>query len=384
MIAADRALQRPLPARLLVIDATGRIMHAPRARWLDFLQRGDLVVANDAATLPASITGTHLRTGRPVEVRLAAWRSPMTGVPVELDAVIFGAGDYRTRTEDRPPPPALIAGDRLALGSLTATVQRILGHRRLVRLRFDAARATFWSGLATSGRPIQYAHIREPLALWDAWTSIAAAPVAFEPPSAGFVIAWRDLATMRARGIRFATLTHAAGLSSTGDAALDARLPLDEWYRIPDSTVRAIAQVRADRTRVIAIGTTVVRAVEHAAASRGGLRGGEGIATQRIGAGTRLHIADAIVTGTHEPGSSHYELLRAFAGDDILARADIALERNRYRAHEFGDSMLVFGDRPPRAGSRASTYACRNPLDARRSRIAPPDSCAAKRRALSL
>lgn len=339
MIAADRAQQRPQDARLLVIDAEGCISHASRTCWLDCLHRGDLVIANDAATLPASLHGIHLRTLQPIELRLAAWRAPARTDVVEVDAVVFGAGDYRMRTEDRPLPPPLAAGDVLMLGAFEATVQRLLDHPRLVHLSFDAAR--FWRMLAMHGRPVQYSHLRAPLQLWDAWTRIAAAPVAFEPPSAGFVIDWRALASMRARGLRFATLTHAAGLSSTGDPQLDHRLPLDEPYRIPASTASLIAQVLRDRSRVIAIGTTVVRALEHAALQDGAVRDGEGVATQRIGAHTRLRIVDGLLTGTHEAGSSHHELLRAFASDPVLARAALALERGRYRTHEFGDSMLV-------------------------------------------
>jgi len=316
----------------------------PRANWLDVLRPGDLVVANDAATLPASITGIHVRTGQPIEARLAAWRAPVSATPAVFDVIVFGAGDYRTRTEDRLPPPALAAGDRLAFGTLAATVAELTDHPRFVRVRFDAQGAAFWQKLSRHGRPIQYAHIAEPLALWDAWTPIAAAPVAFEPPSAGFIIAWRDVAAMHAHGIHFATLTHAAGLSSTGDAELDRRLPLPEWYRIPASTATAIETARAEDARVIAIGTTVVRAVEDAASRLGGIRAMERQATQRIGASTPLRIVDGIVTGTHEPGSSHHELLRAFVGDRVLADATRALERDGFRTHEFGDSMLVFAD----------------------------------------
>ena len=95
MIAADRAVQRPRGARLLVVDANGRITAAKRTQWLDFLRRGDLVIANDAATLPASLFGTHLRTGNPVEVRLAAWRGAFDAAAFagEFDALVFGAGD---------------------------------------------------------------------------------------------------------------------------------------------------------------------------------------------------------------------------------------------------------------------------------------------------
>jgi len=342
MIAANRPVQRPASARLLVIDADGRIAHAPRARWLDFLRRGDVVVANDAATLPASLHGVHARTGQRVEVRLAAWRPPDAGHRYAFDAVVFGAGDYRTRTEERPSPPLLRPSDRLLLGPLHAVVRETLGHPRLVRLQFDMPHAQFFRGLAAHGHPIQYAHLREPLAMWDTWTPIAAAPVAFEPPSAGFVLDWQALAAMRARGIGFATLTHATGLSSTGDSALDRRLPLDEPYRIAQSTAHLIAAARAHRSRVIAIGTSVVRALEHAARHGGDVRAGDGIATQRVGAHTSLRVVAGLVTGTHEPGSSHHELLRAFASDAVLSRAHTALDALHYRTHEFGDSMLVW------------------------------------------
>src|SRR5206468_1246816 len=151
--------------------------------------------------------------------------------------------------------------------------------------------------------------------------SIAGPPVAFEPPSAGFALEWRALAAMRARGVAFATLTHAAGISSTGDDELDRRLPFDEPYRIPMATAVAIRRVRARGGRIVAIGTPVVRALEDAAACGGRVRAGEGLATQRIGAATRLRVVDAILSGTHEPGTSHYELLRAFTDDATLGRA---------------------------------------------------------------
>ena len=85
----------------------------------------------------------------------------------------------------------------------------------------------------------------------------------------------------------------------------------------------------------------MVRALEHAAASDGRVRAGDGLATQRIGAATRLRVVDAILSGTHEPGTSHYELLRAFADDATLARADDELDARGYRTHEFGDSVLI-------------------------------------------
>ena len=312
MTPASAPAQRPADAKLLVLAADGGISHATRAGLPAYVRSGDVVVGNDAATIPASLAGAHERTGATVEVRLAGWRSRIGDFEGCL-AVVFGEGDYRTRTEHRPAAPDLRAGDRLRLGPLRATVVDIPAHPRLVALAFDGGAASVWAGLAAHGRPIQYAHVPEPLALRDVWTPLAAPPAAFEPPSAGF--------------------------------ALDARLPLAEPYEIPAATVRAVARARACGGRVIAVGTTVVRALEHAAL-RGALRAGSGVADQRIGPATPLRIVDVLLTGTHEAGTSHYELLRAFARQRTLRAMSDALDAGGYRTHEFGDSVLVARELP--------------------------------------
>ena len=368
MIAAAEPLHRSPSAKLLVIDSCGKIQHAPRAALAAFLRRGDLVIANDAATLPASLHGVHLPTGAAIEVRLAGVASLGAADIGRFTAVVFGAGDFRTRTEDRPLPPPLAPGDRLELGPLRATVERPAGdrvrqggqsngreagrfeppgHPRLVSLRFDGSPEAIWEGLARHGRPIQYAHVSAPLALWDVWTPVAGRPLAFEAPSAGFALDWQLLAEMRARGVAFATLTHAAGISSTGDADLDRQLPLDEPYDIPAASARAVQETKARGGRILAVGTTVVRALEHAASRDGQVRAGRGVATQRIGPVTRLRVADAILSGTHPPDTSHYQLLRAFTDDVTLRRADRELEARGYRTHEFGDSVLIEKHAPP-------------------------------------
>jgi len=122
---------------------------------------------------------------------------------------------------------------------------------------------------------------------------------------------------------------------------LDARLPLNEPYRIPASTARAIHHAQATGGRIIAIGTTVVRALEHAAMFDNLVPAGEGLATQRIGPSTRLQIVDAILSGTHEPDTSHYEVLRAFVDDQALERMNQQLNAHGYRSHEFGDSIFI-------------------------------------------
>jgi S-adenosylmethionine:tRNA ribosyltransferase-isomerase len=241
----------------------------------------------------------------------------------------------------RAPPPPLRPSDRIALGPLTATIERWLGHPRLVSLRVDGPADAVWAGIARHGRPIQYAHLSEPLALWDVWTSFAGPPVAFEAPSAGFALDWGTLSALRERGVAFATVTHAAGISSTGDAELDRRLPFDEPYRVPPAAARAVLRARERGGRVVAVGTTVVRALESAATTDGRVRAGDGVATLRIGPATSLRVVDAILTGVHEAGTSHHELLRAFAADAVLDRAAGELAGSGYRIHEFGDSVFI-------------------------------------------
>jgi len=328
-------------AKLLVIDARGHLAHHAAADLPRYVRLGDLIVANDAATLPASLAAIHVPTGEPVEVRLAGRRSLAPDAVTTFTAVVFGAGDYRTPTEHRPGPPSLGVGDELTVGPLVATIVAVHGHPRLVDIRFHDSVDDIWAACARHGRPIQYSYIQAPLAMWDTWTSIASQPVAFEAPSAGFILDWSALRALRAHGAVFTTITHAAGISSTGDPDLDRMLPLDEPYVIPVATAALVNQTREREGRVIAVGTTVVRALEHAAAHTGRVRPGSGVATGRIGPHTRLLVVDGLVSGMHEPGTSHYELLRAFQEDDVLDTMVAEAEEHDYRAHEFGDTVLV-------------------------------------------
>jgi S-adenosylmethionine:tRNA ribosyltransferase-isomerase len=341
MIAAQAAVQRPPDAKLLVVDSHRNLIHVPRGAFVEFLCPNDVVIANDAATMPASLRGVHQQTGKSIEVRLAG-RTSLDPMDVKrFSAIVFGEGDFHLRTEDRPLPPTLKVGDMLLLGPLHATVEGLLDHPRLVSLLFSGTPDEIWAGLARHGRPIQYSHVQDSLELWDVWTKVAGPPVAFEPPSAGFVLDWQILSAIREHQATFATITHAAGISSTGDEDLDRLLPFDEPYRIPEATAKAVAVARGRGGRVIGVGTTVVRALEDAAMDDGQLRSGEGIAKGRIGPTTQLRVVDAILSGTHEPGTSHYELLRAFIEDSTLQHATEELDACGYRTHEFGDSVFI-------------------------------------------
>jgi S-adenosylmethionine:tRNA ribosyltransferase-isomerase len=213
-------------------------------------------------------------------------------------------------------------------------------HVRLFELRFENDVDVVWAAIYRRGRPIQYAHVEAPLALWSVQTPFAARPWSAELPSAGLPLDWSLLTALRARGIGLGAVTHGCGLSSTGDAALDAALPLAERLEVSPSTVRAIATTRRHGGRVVAAGTSVVRALESAAAT-GELREMRGETSLLIGPGHRLRAVDGLLTGLHEPTASHYALLQAFATPAQLAAAYAHAERAGYLDHEFGDANLI-------------------------------------------
>ncbi|HMG55136.1 MAG TPA: S-adenosylmethionine:tRNA ribosyltransferase-isomerase [Kofleriaceae bacterium] len=317
--------------RLVVVDGAAPRLE-PFAALPRLLRAGDLVVVNDAATLPGSLPG-RTADGSVFELRLSG--------PVDagrLFGVLLGPGDHRTRTEHRGPPPRVAPGDRLTIAGMTATVAEVAGRRVELVVRGDGD--ALWQALYASGAPVQYAHRSERLALWSVQTAYASRPWAAEMPSAGRPLTWEIILGLRRAGIAIASLTHAAGLSSTGDDALDRALPWPERYEIPRPTIEAIAAARARGGRVIAIGTTVVRALE-AAAAQGEPRPGSGVATLRLDASYRPRIVSGLVSGLHVPGESHFELLSAFAPIDRLRSALGLAARHGLSSHELGDACLI-------------------------------------------
>jgi S-adenosylmethionine:tRNA ribosyltransferase-isomerase len=325
--------------RLVVIDSdTPRVV--PFASIASLLRANDLVVVNDAATLPASLPGTTSH-GAHFELRLSG---PVE--PHRIAGVLLGEGDYHTRTEHRPAPPTMAVGDRVRIGSFvdgdgfSAIVTASAG--RMVELATTLPDDELWRAIYAAGAPVQYAHRAERLDLWSVQTAYASRPWAVEMPSAGRPLTWRVLLDLRRAGVEIATLTHAAGLSSTGDEALDRALPWPERFEIPRKTVDAIAACKAHGGRVIAVGTTVVRALESAARQGDGvLRPGGGVATDKLGPQSKPQVVDGLVSGLHSPGESHFELLRAFAPRERLERALSLAVAHGLSSHELGDACVI-------------------------------------------
>jgi S-adenosylmethionine:tRNA ribosyltransferase-isomerase len=326
--------------RLVRVDPRAWAVHeGPAAAFPALLAPGDLVVVNDAATLPASLHATT-DDGARLEVRLAG---PVRGV-ASWAAVLFDDGDWRTRTERRGPPPKLAVGAVLHFGAgLCARIGHVSAiSPRLVRLDFAAAEDALWPALYRAGHPVQYSHLASDLALWDAQTAFGGRPWSVETPSAARPLARKSLAALHARGVAIASVTHAAGLSATGDPAIDRALPLPERSEVPAATVGAVARAKARGGRVVAVGTSTTRALEGNALAGGGrLIAACGVTTLRIGPAFRPRVVDGILSGLHEAGTSHHALLGAFAPPRLLALALAHAEATGARGEEFGDALLV-------------------------------------------
>ena len=161
-----------------------------------------------------------------------------------------------------------------------------------------------------------------------------------EAPSAAFPLTWHRVLELEKGGIAFASLTHSAGISSTGDAALDRLLPLPEWFDVPAGTARAINSAKDRARRVVALGTTVVRAIE-SSIHLGRVVPRSGVTRLKIGTDHPPKVVDGLITGMHEEGTSHVQLMRAFCDESLVERAYVEAEELGYRGHEYGDLSLL-------------------------------------------
>lgn len=305
----------------------------------DHLGPRDLLVVNDAATLPASLYGRDVGDNQ-LEVRLRAQLDERV-----WQAVILGAGDWRTPTEDRPSPSRLKAGEEVIFsGGFRARVLRENElSARLLDLEFNMSGEELWRSIYRHGKPVQYSYMNEELKLWAVQNVYSSRPWAVEMPSAGHALDWQLLLKLMKKGVRIVPLTHGAGLSSTGDADIDRALPLAEKFEIPKATMEAVEQTKAGGGRVVAVGTSVVRALESAGLDL------TGFTDVKIGPGHKLQSVGGLLTGTHDVSESHYQLLRAFLPEHLLLRISHHLDEQHYLTHEFGDSCLIIagGEAPP-------------------------------------
>ena len=246
------------------------------------------------------------------------------------------------RTEDRPLPPTLKVGDTLLLGPLRATVEGLLDHPRLVSLLFSGTPDEIWAGLArhgTSDSVFARARLRSNFGTYG-------------PKSPGRLLPSNHLRPASCSTgrfcRRFANTRPPSRRSLTPQAfhRPATKISIDCCRSTSHIAFPRRRRKQCSRTRSVAVASLQLgqRSFARSKMRRRKMVNygcGEGIAKGRIGPTTHLRVVDAILSGTHEPGTSHYELLRAFLEDSTLERATEELDDRGYRTHEFGDSVLI-------------------------------------------
>lgn len=327
--------------RLLVSDGLRSPRHLRFTDLPDALDRGDLIVANDSATIPAAVDGRigdgSTGPGRPVRVHLS---SEITGGLWLVELRLPTGAASAPLTEDVAGPVHLPDGGRLDV------LARFADSRRLWFATLDLPEPTL-AYLGHHGRAIHYGHVARPWPI-EAYQSVwSSRPGSAEMPSAARPFTPEVVAGLADRGVRVATLTLHTGVASLeGDEA-----PYPEQFTVSAATAAAVRATRAAGHRVVAVGTTVVRALESAVDPEGEVQAATGWTDLVITPARGVRAVDGLVTGWHEPEASHLLMLEAIAGDAALRLAYGEAFARRYRWHEFGDSHLILPERPKPEGS---------------------------------
>ncbi len=321
--------------RLLVIErATGKIEHTRFDKINKYLRAGDLLVFNSSRTLPASMRGCDCSAahGPCMEVRLAEHLPDDSWLALLLceQGDPFGCG--------------LRAGMQIdfAEGLNAAVLARDPNIPRLWKLRFSITGTELVDLIYRLGKPIRYEYVSAPWDLDYYQTVYAKEPGSAEMPSAGRAFTWKLLLDLKRRGIDSAYIILHTGLSSYMDDELDRAHPAsEEEYFVSRITAEKINSARENGGRVIAVGTTVVRALESVTDSDGCVNEKQGYTRLTINSQHRLKAVDGLLTGLHEPEASHLDLLSAFLpAEKIRAAYEEAIAR-KYLWHEFGDLNLI-------------------------------------------
>ena len=314
-----------------------KVVHSTFTRLPDFLDRGDVVVVNASATINSAF-GAIRRTLDGVH----------TPVWLHLSAPLGGSGwvvELRHSSHKGSTPLldaetgenlSLPGGARAKLVAPYAKVQSGIGGVRLwvAELSLPSDPLTYSDAY---GSPIRYSYVpkRWPLSFYQ--TVFAEEPGSAEMPSAGRPFSREIVARLEGNGIRVVPLTLHTGVSSQ-DSDED---PYPERYRIPAGTAHVVNEARKRGSRIVAVGTTVVRALETAASSDGIVSASEGWTDLVITPERGVNAVDALLTGFHAPKASHLSMLEAIAGHEHLSRAYEEAVQSQYAWHEFGDVHLI-------------------------------------------
>ncbi len=323
----ERGLARDQVRLLVARRGTESIDHERFDRLDQLLSPGDLLVVNVSATVPAAI-GARRKDGEPVRLHFA----------MPAPQLADGWWIVELRTRDGSGPLRAGAPEQLELdgGASVELVAPYASGARLSLARFGGPGSVL-DHLHLHGQPIRYGYVpaRWPLGAYQ--NVYARTPGSAEMASAGRPFSHRLITRLAARGILIAPITLHAGVSSPERH----EPPLPERFEVPAETARLIGAVHGWGGRVVAVGTTVVRALESVAGPDGSIEAGNGWTSLVITPQRGLWLVDGLITGWHEPEASHLDMLEASAGNSLLGRSYEAALEAGYLWHEFGDSHLV-------------------------------------------
>ena len=318
--------------RLLLARRDGpTISHHAFRELPQLLDPGDVLVVNTSATLSAAVDGRVAGTGEQVVVHFSTRRSARDWV-VELRSP-DGRGSTRQRVHAGGRVLLLLPGG--ARLSLLAPVTE-----RLWLARFSPSDPLAY--LDRHGRPIRYSYTgadRPPAAYQTVFATPSATAGSAEMPSAARPFTAELVTRLVSRGVLVVPIT-----LHTGVASVEAHEPpYAEWFEVPEATVRTVEAARRGGSRVVAVGTTAVRALE-SAAEGGALRATSGWTELVITPERGVRVVDGLLTGFHEPRASHLLMLEAIAGRPLLDLSYAEALRRRYLWHEFGDLHLIIAE----------------------------------------
>jgi S-adenosylmethionine:tRNA ribosyltransferase-isomerase len=317
--------------RLMVAHRrSGELVDTVFADLASHLTADDLLLVNTSGTLPAALDG-ELSTGERAVVHLSTHLGANVWV-VELRRP-SGAATEPWGADVTGAQLRLPAGGRLSVHGPFLTSGRLF----MARLDVPHAAGSLLAYLARHGRPIRYGYVPEGWPIEAYQTVFATEPGSAEMPSASRPFTPEAVTRLVSAGVGFAPV-----LLHTGVASLESHEPpYPEFFRVPEVTARRVRETRAAGGRVIAIGTTAVRAIESAADCAGTVTAARGWTDVVITPERGVRVVDGLISGWHEPRASHLQMLEAIAGRELLETSyALALERG-YRWHEFGDLHLI-------------------------------------------
>ncbi len=321
--------------RMMVIDRQkSKIHHSCFSRLPEFLQSGDMLIFNSSRTIPSSLWGWIRDSQKLVEVRLAEHLSEGHWLALILSP------------EGKPLSRLGIKGSFVIdFGSELSCVayskdKSIPG---LWKIDFHSFGSKFMELLYKIGQPIHYEYARCTLGLDFYQNVYARVPGSLEMPSAGRPFTWEMLLELKHRGVETGFVVLHSGLSSFASEESGLKSPvLEEEYSVSSSVAKAVNRAKREGRRVIAVGTTVVRALESSAkGSKGSVVPARGYTRLQITPKHRLAVVDGLVTGLHEPETSHLQLLQAFVSQRRIIEAYRDALSQGYLWHEFGDLNLI-------------------------------------------